>query len=74
MMTDGCGVEGCRVLVVVLRQRTGKKCKHIHSMMMHAAWGGRLCCYSYISNAQARDVGHDDVEVAGDMRTRISDK
>ena len=21
MMTDGCGVEGCRVLVVVLRQR-----------------------------------------------------
>ena len=36
--------------------------------------GGRLCCYSYISNAQARDVGHDDVEVAGDMRTRISDR
>ena len=73
MLTDGCGVEGCRVLVVVLRQHTGTKCKHGHSMMMHAAWGG-LCCYSYISNAQARDVGHDDVEVAGDMRTRILDR
>ena len=39
MLTDGCGVEGFRVLVVVLQQRTGKKCKHRHSMMMHAAQG-----------------------------------
>ena len=73
MFIDGCCAEGCLVFAVVLRQRAGTQYERRHSMMMHAAWGG-LCCYSYISNAQARNVGDDDVEVAGDMRTRVSDR